>query len=265
MRSVTCARAAAAILVTASLATSLPAQAEDAPAATFTGNAGLFSQYIFRGLTQTNTRPALQGGVDYAHPSGFYAGTWLSNISWFSDTNPGTTSSLEWDIYGGWKVPLGDVTLDLGVLRYQYPGKFPGLAAGTVKPNTTEVYAGLAWKWITFKYSYSVDDTFGVEDSKGTDYLDLSASVPVAEGWTVSAHVGRQGFSGASSAAKAARTTNDALYTYTDWKAGVSWAFSSKWSANLAYTDSNAKDAGYTVQGINLGKSAVVFSLTTTF
>lgn len=262
MRSVTCARAAAAVLATASLATALPAQAGDS---TVAGNAGLFSQYVFRGLTQTNERPALQGGVDFTHPSGFYLGTWLSNVSWFSDTNAGTSNHLEWDLYGGWKVPLGDVTLDLGVLRYQYPGRYPGLSAGTVKPNTTEAYAGLAWKWLTFKYSYSVDDTFGVEDSKGTDYLDLSASVPVAEGWTVSAHVGRQGFGGTSSAARAAGTTNDALYTYTDWKAGVSWAFSPKWTASLAYTDSNAKDAGYTVQGINLGDAAVVFSMTTAF
>src|SRR5256885_16505330 len=64
-----------------------PAAAAPAPTPehTITGNVGLFSQYIFRGLTQTNRDPALQGGFDYAHSSGFYAGTWASNISWLRE------------------------------------------------------------------------------------------------------------------------------------------------------------------------------------
>ena len=78
--------------------------AEDAPASPhhFTSNVGVYSQYVFRGLTQTKEKPALQGGFDYSNDNGFYVGTWLSNISWFSDTNGGT-SSLEWDGYGGFK------------------------------------------------------------------------------------------------------------------------------------------------------------------
>ena len=48
-------------------------------------NIGLFSQYIFRGLQQTNGNPALQGSVDYSHESGLYAGTWFSTISWARD------------------------------------------------------------------------------------------------------------------------------------------------------------------------------------
>src|ERR1700694_2456994 len=58
-----------------------PAPAPE-PDWTFTGNVGLFSQYVFRGLTQTNEKPAVQGGFDLGHKSGFYAGTWASNISW---------------------------------------------------------------------------------------------------------------------------------------------------------------------------------------
>jgi uncharacterized protein (TIGR02001 family) len=76
---------------------------------------GICSQYVFRGLTQTNQRPALQGGFDHAHASGLYAGTWLSNMSWFTDTNPGNSSSLEWDLYGGYKHSwAGGVTTDVG-------------------------------------------------------------------------------------------------------------------------------------------------------
>jgi uncharacterized protein (TIGR02001 family) len=61
--------------------------ADAAPASDFTAsyNVGLFSQYIFRGLTQTNNKPALQGGFDVSHKSGLYIGGWSSNVSWLRD------------------------------------------------------------------------------------------------------------------------------------------------------------------------------------
>ena len=61
--------------------------ADAAPASDFTAsyNVGLFSQYIFRGLTQTNNKPALQGGFDVNHKSGLYIGGWASNVSWLRD------------------------------------------------------------------------------------------------------------------------------------------------------------------------------------
>src|SRR5512140_3616978 len=74
--------------------TAAPAAAS-APASphTVTGNVGITSQYVFRGLTQTDGKPAVQGGFDYAHSSGLYAGTWLSNISWFTDQNANIRSA----------------------------------------------------------------------------------------------------------------------------------------------------------------------------
>src|SRR5829696_3345373 len=71
-----------------------PAAAAPAPEPdwTFSGNVGLYSQYVFRGISQTNEKPALQGGFDLAHKSGFYLGTWASNISWLSDANPDVSS-----------------------------------------------------------------------------------------------------------------------------------------------------------------------------
>src|SRR3977135_1191 len=73
------------------------------PEHTFTANVGLFSEYIFRGIGQTAGRAAVQGGFAYAHSSGFYAGTWASNISWLEDFGAYNRSSLEWDFYGGYK------------------------------------------------------------------------------------------------------------------------------------------------------------------
>ena len=111
--------ALAAILAMGSAAAQQPA----APASphTVTANIGLFSQYVFRGLTQTDRDPALQGGFDYSHASGFYLGTWASNISWLKDGNLyNGGGSLEWDFYGGLKGPIGksDFTYDVGLAYY---------------------------------------------------------------------------------------------------------------------------------------------------
>src|SRR5678815_3374334 len=97
-----------------------PAPAEPKPDYTITGNFGIYSQYVFRGLTQTDRKPAAQGGFDLATPGGFYAGTWGSNISWLHDAGVvDHGASLEWDFYGGYKYAISeDSGLDAGVLYY---------------------------------------------------------------------------------------------------------------------------------------------------
>ena len=183
---------------------------------TFTGNLGLYSQYVFRGITQTNEKPAIQGGFDLAHKSGLYAGTWASNISWLSDANPDVSASLEWDFYGGykWSLPM-DFVADFGVLYYWYPGTYP--SGYSPKPNTTELYAALNWKMLQVKYSYSVNDTFGWADSSGSYYIEGNLNWDVIEKVndvmgkvTLIGHVGHQSINNYSPA------------TYTDWKVGVS-------------------------------------------
>lgn len=232
----------------------------------WTANAGLFSDYVFRGLTQTNERPAIQGGFDYAHANGAYAGVWLSNVSWFSDTNAGNSNSLEWDFYGGFKKTWANsLSTDVGYLRYQYPGSYPALPAGTVKPSTDEAYAAVGWKWVSLKYSYAFGDLFGVEDSQGADYLDLTVSVPLNEQLTVAAHAGRQSYTGASIAARLAGTSNDALYSYEDYRATLAYSFAPGWSALLTGTHTNARDAGYTVLGRNIGDDQIAIGLTRSF
>ncbi len=219
------------------------AQAPAAPASphTLTGNVGIFSQYIFRGLAQTNRDPALQGGFDYGHSSGLYLGTWGSNISWLRDSNAYTQSgSLEWDFYGGFKGNFGksDFTYDGGLLYYYYPGT---PAAGAIKADTLEVYGALGWKWITGKFSYSLNNkTFGVTDSRGTYYAELNADVPIGEtGLTANLHVGRQKYTGNNGA-------NDRLYSYNDWKIGVTYALPKDFSIGVFYSDTgSANNAGY--------------------
>lgn len=229
------------------------AQAPAAPASphTLTGNVGLYSQYIFRGLKQTNGEPALQGGFDYSHSSGFYAGTWGSNVSWLRDGGSyNAGGSLEWDFYGGYKWALpSDITLDLGTLYYWYPGDVtPGCVAGTLscpKANTWEIYAGLGWKWLSGKFSYSVDNkTFGVPESDGTYYVDLTASYPVPNTpITLIAHYGIQKFRGQI---PGVAFSNDTLFSYDDWKIGLNYSLPKDFTIGVFYTDtSGANPLGY--------------------
>ncbi len=101
-------------------------QAAAAPAApehTIVPKVSLYTEYEYRGISQTAEKPALQFNLDYSHSSGFYVGTWGSNISWISDTGPLATPSLqtpsaniEIDLYGGYKGAIsGDLGFDVGV------------------------------------------------------------------------------------------------------------------------------------------------------
>jgi uncharacterized protein (TIGR02001 family) len=254
----------------ASAAAPAPATAAPEPDWAFTGNFGLYSQYVFRGLTQTDQKPAVQGGFDLGHKSGFYAGTWASNISWISDaptssTPPPPSASLEWDFYGGYKGSLpADFGYDLGALYYWYPGTYP---SGYVKPNTTELYAALTWKFLSLKYSYSVNNkTFGVADSRGSSYLDLTASYDVVEKVndvigkvTVFGHVGHQWYRGNTNGAP-----NDIL-DYGDWKVGASTEIYGL-TVGLFGTGTNAQDAPYTnIYGRNISKGQFVAYVQKTF
>lgn len=98
-------------LLVSALSVSLSALADEAPASphTFTGNVGLVSDFVYRGISQTHTQPAVQGGFDYAHASGLYAGIWGSSISWVSD-GLGGSYPLELDIYGGYKGSLAVIS-----------------------------------------------------------------------------------------------------------------------------------------------------------
>src|SRR6059058_1576531 len=84
-----------------------------------TYNVGVVSDYRVRGIAQTAFKPALQAGIDFAHKSGFYAGTFASNVRWIKDFNLATKGAVEVDLYGGYKGAINsDFSYDLGVITY---------------------------------------------------------------------------------------------------------------------------------------------------
>jgi uncharacterized protein (TIGR02001 family) len=226
--------------VNAFAADAAPAAAP-APTYTFTGNVMLASEYIFRGLTQTNGKPAIQGGFDYSHASGLYAGVWGSNISWLSDAaNGGISAPIELDVYGGYKNTFGggDWNYDVGVLQYVYPETHN--TATWVSPDTTEVYAAIGWKWLSLKYSHVVSShIFGISangnsgDTRGSGYVDLTGTYDLGNGWGVSAHAGHQTIKDYSDA------------SYSDYKIGFTKDLGIG-VVGVFYTDTNAKSCGDT-------------------
>ncbi len=256
--------------LTAGLAAQAPATPTPAPAAppapppppsilgfALTGSSTLGSQYIFRGLTQTDGKPTIQGELDLVHLSGFYLSTSLSNITWITDqfSSGPVSSGVEVDLFGGYKWAFAkDWALDLGAYRYFYPGDYKSVPG--YGPNTTEGYLGLSYAWASLKYSRVLSaGNFGIADATGSTYVDLSLTIPLGEsGWSVLAHGGKTTFNTSSSAA------ND-LLGYTDYKLGVSVALKD-WTLALAGTNADTKDAGYkNALGRNIGKDRVTFTI----
>ena len=255
---------AAALLVPAFASAQTPAAP---PAPTITGNLGIFSEYVFRGVTQTAGKPAVQGGFDYAHSSGFYLGTWLSNVSVLGDTGLYTETSLEWDFYGGYKGSFaGDFGYDVGLLQYYYPSR----RVGGVNANTLELYGALSWKWISAKYSYSITDrTFGVQDSFGTWYLDLTATFPVTDKLNLVGHYGIQKFTGNGGLACPTPGDNNSCASYEDYKLGATYALPESWTIGAMYTGTsmNARQKAFysNPNSYQLGKDTVTAYIQKTF
>jgi uncharacterized protein (TIGR02001 family) len=217
------------------LASASIAQAE------ITGNASVVSDYNWRGITQTAGDPAIQGGLDYAHDSGFYAGVWGSNVD-FGDC---CDENLETDLYFGWS---GGETLawNVGLIYYLYPGA-DGL-------NYPEIYASLGWEWLTGKISYSND--FGNYDESAF-YLEGNAAYDLPANFGVKAHIGYSDGDGIEAAYGEG--------SYFDWSVGVTYALGN-FTLGLTYADgSDLKTLDGTPGDVATSEGVAIFSIATTF
>ncbi|HET7525928.1 MAG TPA: TorF family putative porin [Burkholderiaceae bacterium] len=195
----------------------------------FTANAGLFTDYRFRGISQTNKHPAFQGGFDFSHKLGFYVGNWNSNV----DSGLYNGGNLEMDFYGGYKGTVNEFSYDVGVLYYYYPGSGAG---GTFKIDNTELYVAGGWGPFSLKYSYAVSDFFGVQDTKGAYYLDGTVTYPLTKEFSLVGHIGYQG--GLKQNAHLVDMQGAEHDSITDWKLGVTYDLKG-WTLGASYIDTN--------------------------
>ena len=236
------------------------AQQPAAPASassSFSWNVAVTSDYRYRAISQTRLRPALQGGVDYVHADGWYAGAWASTIKWVEDA--GGDGEVEIDLYGGKRGALlpdlaAGLSYDVGLLRYFYPDNGLGRLPGWVNAHTTEVYAQLGYGPAYIKYSHATTNLFGFVDSENSGYLDIGANVDIGNGLTLQLHAGRQ------------EVKHNPASDYTDWKIGVSRSFALA-TVSLAYLGTNANESAYTspVNGKFTGRDALQLTVSRAF
>ena len=234
------------VLATALVGTAAMAQtAAAAPESTLSFNVGVVTDYRFRSVAQTSFKPALQGGVDFAHASGAYIGAWASNVSWIKDYVGATDGTTEIDVYLGYKGAISkDLAFDIGVITYQYPGNTADQVL--VNANTTEVYGALTFGIATVKYSQSTGNFIANPNSSGSAYLELAATFDLGGGFSLTPHVGRQ------------TIPNNGAGDYTDFSLALGKDFGGGLTGSLTAYSTDAKDAFYKVGTFdNLGKSTL--------
>ncbi len=246
------------VMVLALAGSAFAQTAAPAPDYTLSYNVGATTDYRYRGISQTGKKPAINGGIDYAHSSGFYLGTWASTITWIKDSGPVPPGSMkgpvEIDVYGGYKGTLAEgLGYDLGGLYYWYAGNNMKKTAGFVSPNTFELYGALTFGIVTAKYSHATTNLFGTVNSKNSGYLDLSANFDLGSGWSIVPHVGAQKIKNGNS--------------YSDYSVAVNKDIDGL-ILSLALVGTNGLGAPYTLTGSgtrDLAKDGLVFSIKKNF
>lgn len=145
---------------------------------TFSANIGAVSNYIWRGVTQTDDQPAIQGGLDVAHDSGFYAGTWASNVDFGEDG-----ANYELDFYAGYDftLPVEDASLGLNTIYYAYPD------GGDI--DFWEIGISGGYKWLSLGIQYTAWGDEANEDTlfdEGDFYYSASLDFPLPQDFGLS-------------------------------------------------------------------------------
>lgn len=227
-----------------------------------TYNVGVLSDYRVRGIAQTSFKPALQGGIDFAHKNGLYLGTAISNVRWVKEFNGATKGSYELDLYGGHKGEISPgLTYDVGVISYRYPGNDSGVGSDAIpegtytNASTTEIYGALTYKIYTFKYNRSLGDFLGNPGSSGSQYFDLSAAYDLGKGFSLTPHIGRQLI-----------PNQPVPLSYTDIALTLSKDFGNGFVATAAALANNADKPAYTdINGRVLSRSVLTLGVKYSF
>ncbi|WP_419815638.1 TorF family putative porin [Glacieibacterium sp.] len=252
----------------------LSAQTEPPKAFTITGGVGIVSDYRFRGVSQSDKEFAVQGGISVAHSSGLYAGTWASSLAGWGTFGG---SNTELDLYGGYKLPVGGGTLDVGLTWYMYPGGADDTdfaepyakLSGTIGP--VGLLAGVAYA----PKQQALGNFSNTPQSRGQSqdnlYLwgDASGGIPNTP-VTLKAHIG---YSDGNPGLGPNGTSVAPTGKYWDYSVGADLVFSPV-TLGISYvdTDISRSESAYllpnfssTKNGSSISSGRVVFSLSAAF
>lgn len=209
------------------------AHAEEATKPTFSGNVALTSDYLFRGITQTDENPAIQGGFDFGYGM-FYAGAWASSVDFSIDgtTTPGIDASLEFDLYAGVKPVTGPVSWDFGVVGYFYPGADDE----TAELDYQEVYAKASiapTKKLALGAALFFSPEFTGETSTGV-YYEANAGYTLTDKLALSGAVGHQTVDDLNGPVGGGSPDDG----YTTWNIGAGYSLAG-FSFDLRYVDTD--------------------------
>lgn len=182
-----------------------------ADSSSLAGNVGATSNYVWRGVTQSNDAAAVQGGVDFS-AGGAYVGVWASSLA---------GGDYETDVYGGYKFAAGSVNLDVGVIDYIYPLKTAGS-----DDSFFEGYVGAGMGAFSAKISYSPDVilTEGEKDEAGI-YVEAAYGIEVGDKSTLNLHAGNYSGDGIETAFGSAYSDASVSITKDEFTFGVSQTF----------------------------------------
>lgn len=255
---------------------------EDTPAWTVSGAATLTSDYRFRGVSQSDESMAVQGGITLSHESGFYVGTWASNLSGWGTFGG---ANMELDLIAGYKFGIGEGTLDTGITWFMYP-------SGADETDFAELYARLSGTigglGLTAGVAYApkqeaLGNVFftgaraaaGLPNDPGDKEDNLYLSGDATYGIdgapvTLKAHIG---YSDGNPGLGPNGTSVAPTGTYFDWSLGADIVPISGITLSVSYVDtdiSNAESAYLlpnfaTVAGKPIADATVVFSITASF
>jgi uncharacterized protein (TIGR02001 family) len=198
-------------------------------------NAGGATDYVFRGVSQTQNQPQVFGGADISFAKIGYAGTWLSNIDF------GDSADTEYDLYAGFKPVLGPVTFDFGAIRYGYTKDHNDWTYWEVK-GAGSVPVGPATVGAAFYFSPNATGPGNINSY----YYELNGSVPIPNSkFSVSGAVGYQAYQGPGD--------------YTTWNIGLGYAVNDHIGLDFRYVDTDEHDFG------KLYKARFVAGVKTTF
>ena len=211
----------------------------------FSANIGFFSQYSFRGIDQGGKEAAIQGGFDWAHESGFYIGTWASNVD-FNDNE----SVTEFDFYGGYTKEIQNgISVDLSMIGCTYPG-----ASANSNYDYYEYSFGLEKSIEAVSFSTAINyspEFFG--KSGDATYLQGGLDYEFQE-ITVSAHIGKQWIE--------LETTYGAP-DYVDYSIGASYVLHG-FDISVVYVDTDV-DAGWNSTDQSGKEGRAIFGVSKSF